>query len=322
MKSLSRSWEVSLLRSFKLFLVIALLSSCSLFEKRAETPKKEIRDWSPASKSSADNSSPRKRLVLLPFLDTNSSHPAEFRDSARRSLMMDLNKTGDLIALSSDELKLDLSKKSDDGSYDLKELAKQTKDAGISGLLSGQIVKVRVESKSGQIGIVRKLKTGIEVDVQVRIASMPSGKEIFNTVKTVRIEDENLRVAERVDTDRFVQGNPDLIQVMIKDAFLEFTPQIISSLDRVSWEGRIAAVQGDRIFLNVGRISGLQVGDLLKVSEEGDDIFDPDSGTHIGKSPGRLKGTLEVISYFGNDGSIAVIHSGAGFKENDRVEIY
>ena len=103
---------------------------------------------------------------------------------------------------------------------------------------------------------------------------------------------------------------------------MEFTPQIISSLGKISWEGRIAAISGDRIYLNVGRISGLEVGDLLKVSDEGDDIYDPESGGHIGKVPGRMKGTLEVISYFGNDGAIAVIHSGSGFKENDKIELY
>jgi len=76
------------------------------------------------------------------------------------------------------------------------------------------------------------------------------------------------------------------------------------------------------LYLNVGRTSGLQVGDLLKVMDDGDDIYDPENGSHVGRVPGRLKGTLELISYFGADGSVAVIHSGSGFKENDRVEIY
>ena len=103
---------------------------------------------------------------------------------------------------------------------------------------------------------------------------------------------------------------------------MDFTPQILATMDKMSWEGRIAALSGDRIFLNVGRISGLQIGDILKVSDEGDEIYDPQSGNYIGKVPGRLKGTLEVVSYFGQDGSIAVIHSGAGFRENDRIELY
>ena len=64
------------------------------------------------------------------------------------------------------------------------------------------------------------------------------------------------------------------------------------------------------------------MGDILKITEEGDEIFDPDTGIFIGRAPGRMKGTVEVVSYFGRDGSICLIHSGSGFKENDRVELY
>lgn len=109
---------------------------------------------------------------------------------------------------------------------------------------------------------------------------------------------------------------------MVTEAFLDFTPQIVATMDKMIWEGRVAALSGDRIFLNVGRVSGIQIGDILRVSDEGDEIYDPQSGNYIGKVPGRLKGTLEVVSYFGQDGAIAIVHSGAGFKENDRVELY
>ena len=125
-----------------------------------------------------------------------------------------------------------------------------------------------------------------------------------------------------MDTDKYFTNNPLILEKLINDAFVDFIPSILSTMDRLSWEGRIAMVTGDRIFLNVGKISGLQIGDILKVNEEGDEVYDPQSGSYIGKTPGRLKGTLEVVSYFGQDGSIAVIHSGNGFKENDRVELY
>jgi hypothetical protein len=90
----------------------------------------------------------------------------------------------------------------------------------------------------------------------------------------------------------------------------------------MTWEGRIAMIAGDRVYLNAGRLSGLQINDILKVTEEGKEIYDPQTGRFIGKAPGRMKGTVEVVSYFGKDGAIAVIHSGSGFKENDRVEMY
>jgi hypothetical protein len=81
-------------------------------------------------------------------------------------------------------------------------------------------------------------------------------------------------------------------------------------------------MKGDRIYLNAGQMTGLQVGDTLKVLDDGEEIFDPVSNQLIGQSPGRVKGTVKVIAYFGKDGSLCVLESGGGFREGDRVELY
>ena len=299
-----------------------LLSSCSLMQRDDNASSVIRREVKETVGSKVSSNGPKKRVALLPFLDANSNRPSEFMTLSRQALMDDLNRSGELMALPSEEFKLDLNQKAKDGHYDMMALSRQARNQGLSALLEGKLLQIRVDTASPTIGIIRRMKTGIEVDIQVRVASLRGGKEVFNTIKTVRLEDETVRFAEKVDTDKFVEANPDLVKIMIKDAFLEFKNQIIGSLGRLDWEGRVAAVQGERIYLNVGKISGLQVGDLLKVSEDGDDIYDPDSGQFIGRGPGRMKGTLEVVSFFGNDGSIAVIHSGAGFKENDKVEMY
>jgi hypothetical protein len=201
-------------------------------------------------------------------------------------------------------------------------MAKLSQNLGVTALLEGKIIDIKVHKKSDEVGVFRQMKTTFDCVVRVRIVSSRSGKELFNTTKTVTIEESNIRVAEGVDTDRLFKNNPEMVERLVEDSFLEFKDQIINTLDKLSWEGRVALVSGDRIFLNVGRISGLQVGDILKVSEDGEEVFDPQSGGFIGKGPGRLKGTLEVVSYFGQDGAIAVVHSGAGFKENDKIELY
>ena len=108
----------------------------------------------------------------------------------------------------------------------------------------------------------------------------------------------------------------------VRKAFAATVPGLVKSIEKLDWEGRVALVNGDRLYLNAGRISGIQIGDILKVTEDGEEIFDPETGAFIGLAPGRMKGTIEVVSYFGKDGAIAVIHSGSGFKENDRVELY
>ena len=297
-----------------------LLSGCATLNRNAPGTRREIRDVNYEARR--QDSAPRKRLMILPFLDASEKRPQELRDKARKIFIEELNRTGEVIALDSRELSLDLSKFQSGGQYKLPEIAKAAQALGVNAVLEGKIQDVRIQRKADNVGLVRNLSTVFEVSAQVRVVTTRAAKEVFNTLKTVTVDEQGVRVAERVETDAFLANNPDMVQSIIRDAFVDFAPQVLASLDKVAWEGRIAAITGDRMYLNVGRVSGLQVGDLLRVVEEGDDVYDPESGGHIGLVPGRLKGTLEVISYFGQDGAISIIHSGSGFKENDRVELY
>jgi hypothetical protein len=303
-----------------IFLLIPFTVSC-VSGPTGPVVKREVKDVSPIARKSED-AAPRKRLMILPFLDASSQRPQTLRDQARAEVIKELNKTGELIVVDSEDLKVDFSKQIQSGEYNFDQIAKPAATLGVAAVMEGKILELKVRRKSDEVGVFRQLKTTFDCVVRVRIVSARSGKELFNTTKTVTIEESNVRVAEAVDTDRFFKANPEVLQNLVEDSFLEFTSQIVTTMDKLAWEGRIAMVSGDRIFLNVGRLSGLQVGDILKVSDEGEEVFDPQSGNYIGKGPGRLKGTLEVVSYFGQDGSIAVVHSGAGFKENDRIELY
>ena len=296
------------MRLFVSLMIMMSVAGCVTMDRSAPGMSREIRDENQVSRN--DDQAPRKRLMILPFLDVSDKRPQSLRDRARSAFISDLNRSGDVIALDSKELNVDLSKMTDANGYKMADVSKAATSLGVNAVLEGKILDIRIKRKSDNVGIVRHLTSSFEVVAQVRVVTARTGKELFNTIKTVTLEDQGVRVAERVDTDKYMQNNPDLIEVIVKDAFLDFTPQVLASLEKVSWEGRIAAINGDRIYLNVGKISGLQMGDLLKVLEEGDDVYDPESGTHIGRVPGRVKGTLEVISYFGTDGSIAIIHSG------------
>ncbi|KYG63867.1 hypothetical protein AZI86_13695 [Bdellovibrio bacteriovorus] len=301
-------------------MVVVTAAGCSIIERSQPGLRREIKDVNYEARR--DDASPRKRLMVLPFLDESEKRPQDLRDRARQAFIMDLNRTGDVIAIDSKELNMDVTRMMSGGQYKLQEIAKAAQAMGVNAVLEGKIKDIRIKRSADNVGIVRQMSTTFEIVAQVRVVTGRSGREVFNTVKTVTVEEKGSRVGERVETDKFLANNPEMVEVIVKDAFLDFTPQVMNSLDKVSWEGRIAAINGDRIYLNVGRVSGLQVGDLLKVIDEGDDVYDPESGSHIGRVPGRLKGTLEVISYFGNDGAISVIHSGSGFRENDRVELY
>lgn len=296
------------------------LQSACVSSPEAPSVKKQIKDVSQIVRK--DDVGPKKRIMVLPFLDESEERPGEWRDAAEKKFILELNKQDEIIAINSEDLKLNPERYIQSGKYNFEELAKEGKDLGIAAFLEGKVVDIKVKRKADAVGVFRQMKTTFEAQVRMRVASARNGKELFNTLKTVTVEESNVRVSDNVKANQFLAANPELLKNLVTESFLDFEPQIVESLNKMVWEGRIAGFSGDRVFLNVGRVSGLQVGDVLKVSDEGEEVFDPQSGGFIGKVPGRMKGTLEVISYFGQDGAVAVIHSGAGFKENDRVEIY
>lgn len=264
---------------------------------------------------------PRKRIVVLPFIDRSADRPASILNQARMEFMNELNKTQEMVALDASELKMDLSTFLKNGEYDLPAISQATQNLGISSVLEGKVIDVRFKNQAEDLGSETR-KAIFEIVVKARMMNVKTGQELLNMVKTVSLEEENTKLPRAISSEAFFNKNPQLVEVLLKDAFMDFTGKMIDSLSQVSWEGRIATVKGEKIYLNVGQISGLQIGDILKVVEDGTEVYDPEIGYHIGKVPGKVKGTVEVVGYFGQDGAVGVLHSGAGFKENDRIEIY
>jgi hypothetical protein len=323
--------------------VALMFSSCSLFQRHDTVETVEVSAANPAPaeakpttlkktitdedlRKNQDDKELKKRVVVLPFIDKKGNLEPSVLKNAQNSFMDSLNSSGEMIALDSSVLKLDLSKYIKNNTYDMKAIAKDIQNAGVSCLLESRIINLRFkgedESKVDNSSSLKTRVVSFEAVVQARLVNIRSEQELFNTVKTVNIEDEAARVPENVSSENFFKRNTELSEIIIKDAFLDYNTKLVESLKLISWEGRIAALQGERIYLNVGQISGVQLGDILKVVDDGSEIYDTELGYHLGKVPGKVKGTLEIVGFFGQDGAVSVIHSGAGFKENDRVEIY
>ncbi|MGZ3725848.1 MAG: hypothetical protein ACXWQQ_08605 [Pseudobdellovibrio sp.] len=277
-------------------------------------------------KNRGDDKELKKRIVVLPFIDKKGIRSKEVLAKAQEAFMDVINQNGDMIALDSSVLKLDLQKYIKNGYYDLKGISQASNKVGISSLLEGRVVDMRFKNedpaKVDNSSSLKMRSVSFEIVVQARLFNTHSEQELLNTVKTVTVDDPASQIPENITSDNFFSKNTELTELLIKDAFFDFNAKLVDALKLISWEGRIAALQGEKIYLNVGKISGVQLGDILKVVEDSNEIYDPELGYHVGKVQGKVKGTLEIVGFFGQDGAISVVHSGAGFKENDRVEIY
>jgi hypothetical protein len=82
-------------------------------------------------------------------------------------------------------------------------------------------------------------------------------------------------------------------------------------------QGRVAAVTGNQLILNVGTKAGVKVGDQLSVERVGQEIKDPATGRVIR----RLTTPVGVVTVVEADeeSAVANIVSGADFRVKDSV---
>jgi hypothetical protein len=71
--------------------------------------------------------------------------------------------------------------------------------------------------------------------------------------------------------------------------------EIISTMDRVPWIGKIASISGQKVYLNAGIIDNVKVGDRFNLFSLGKAIQDPDSKEIIGYEE-EPAGKAEVVT--------------------------
>ena len=106
------------------------------------------------------------------------------------------------------------------------------------------------------------------------------------------------------------------IELSLEDMFDGFLRQ----LDLLEWTTTVAKVEGNNLYLNAGKSTGLRIGDTLEVFEPGKEIIHPVTNFSLGWTTGQLKGVVRVTDLFGVDAAIGKVVQGQGFNPNDVVK--
>lgn len=95
---------------------------------------------------------------------------------------------------------------------------------------------------------------------------------------------------------------------------------LLRQLDILEWTTTIAKIEGENIFINAGKLSGLRVGDTLEIYEPGKEIIHQTTNYSLGWTTGKLKGVIRIVELFGIDGAIGKVVQGDSFTLNDVVK--
>jgi hypothetical protein len=299
-----------------LILISFIASSCAPIARR-----RPINQVSKAN-SVTEFSPVRKKVALLTFSNESPMGGEDLAITATEEFRRELGKSREFLFDPSAESVFGNSKEIyAGGGVKLAQLARKAKMSGVNIVIFGRIKEARVRQKSDEIGFVRKVKSLAESKLEIQVYDVLSNKQLFSDTLDGNISDDNLRFYKS-ETEDNLSYRQELLRYSVKVASRKFIPRIVKIGARLDWMGRVAKIIGTRIYINAGRSSGLNLGDILKVVTEGQEIFDPESGAMIGMSEGEVKGTLEIVDYFGEDGAVCNLHSGGSVTEGDFVQLY
>jgi hypothetical protein len=299
-----------------LLAVVFLIESCAPITRRRPISEasqvKRVAEFSPI----------KKKIALLSFYNESPLGGDDLAINATEELRRELSRTREFIIDPEAESLFGNSKEIyAGGGIKLAQLARKAKMSGVNVVVFGRIKEARVRQKSDEVGFVRKIKSLSETYVEIKVYDVISNKELFSETVDGNISDDNLRFY-KTETEDNLAYRQELLRYSVKVAVRKFVPKMVKIGGKLDWMGRVAKIIGTKIYINAGRNSGINVGDILKVITEGQEIFDPESGAMIGFSQGEVKGTLEVIDYVAADGAVCILHSGGSVTEGDFVELY
>ncbi len=311
--------NIYLLGSLLLMAAVLIFNGCAVKTSGEVRDDSSLTGISDELALSGDYTGPKLRVGVVNFQNRTPSKHMGIGEAAADILGTILQKTGRFIIIPQQDVAsiLDQQAMGASGAINPATAAKMGKVLGLNAMVTGAITAYSEAEEGSDYLVYKKKKQIARVTVDYRIVDTTTGIQM--------VADSGQGVYEKKTGGALGLGSKssydaDLRDGALRDALTKAMVNMLPQFERQEWSGRIASIKGRTVYLNAGQKTGLKVGDLLMVQELGEEIIDPQTNVSLGRAPGPLKGELMVTGFFGSDGSVAIIKSGAGFKANDLVK--
>jgi curli biogenesis system outer membrane secretion channel CsgG len=317
------SW---LLTTGVFFIVVTFsLAGCSPSMSGAVKNDTTLTDTSQQLKTTSDvgdYKGPKLRVGVVNFQNKTPSKVLGIGEAAAEILGTILQKTERFIVIPQQDLQSILAQQRL-GTSDVinpETAAKMGQIMGLNAIVTGSITAYS-ETEEGYDYLVSKGKKQIaRVTVDYRIVDTTTGAQL--------LADSGAGIYEKSVGSVLGMGtkaayDPDLRDGALRDALNKAMVNMMKQLGKRKWNGRVAQVDGNNLYINAGQKSGLNVGEKLDVFRPGKEIIDPVTKQNLGSTENKIGQALVQQNDLGDqaDLSIAVPTSGTGFKPGDIVKI-
>ncbi|MBN1384617.1 MAG: hypothetical protein JW983_07055 [Elusimicrobia bacterium] len=301
-------WKVGLLTlllSYSLTLFTSCAPSTRVKKKQAVTIDKPKEVIVP----------PKKKISVIDFENKTAYGQRRLGTAASDILMTELGKSGKFILIERAKLNkvLEEQKLQTTGLIDSHTVSKAGKILGLDAVVVGAVSQFGIK-KGGSNYLLTQSKSQVaECTVDIRVIEVETGKILYiDSGKGVAKSSKGsfLGMGTKGAYDETIEGES------LRAAIAKFVDNIVFQVNARPWSCRVAEVDADNIYLDAGQESNLKLGTKLIVYSQGKEIRSPDTGMVIGRTEKKL-GEIEVIDYFGTNGSTAKLINGKRPQRGD-----
>ena len=244
-----------------------------------------------------------KKKVLVPYFDDRTVEGEEvLGDWVAEKLMKEVNRRSlQILFADYQSVKEFLEKKGFD-SKDLQTpriLQLLNEDFGIHAIVIGQLsgpyvfATKTVDDREGTASAIIK--------IDISLVDTYSGK----TLKILSASNPTFAAKEK---GSFSEEKARVKAIDLTVASLGRS--LTRELDGMDWFGRIAKVEGEEVYINAGKLTGLKVGDVMEVFHPGGP-----------GERGEVKGRIRVSAFLGIDASMGRLIQGKNPDVNDILKL-
>jgi len=241
----------------------------------------------------------KKRVMVVPFTDVTETGYEGLPDMVTQSLVSEIQAKSDRIVLFDANVMSEALKERQIGfeSLDSPEVARLAGQwFNIHAILAGSIDHLFVSSAASNI--TGKGKTSYAIaKIRAHLIDTETGR-------VQRSWEEKNPIFESKEKGDFPEEKAELKAIDLITS--RIGQDAVRELEKIDWFATIARVDGQRVYISAGKISGVQVGDRLSV--------------YPSDSPQDARGQVRILNLFGLDASVAEIVQGQAIRVNDVVK--
>ncbi|OGS44753.1 MAG: hypothetical protein A2539_03975 [Elusimicrobia bacterium RIFOXYD2_FULL_34_15] len=251
---------------------------------------------------------PKKKISVIEFENKTAYGQRRLGTAASDILLTELGKSQKFILIERSKLDkvMEEQKIQTTGLIDANTVTQVGKILGLDAIVIGSISQFGVKTGGSDYLITQSKQQVAECTVDIRVIEVETGKIIYvDSGKGVSKSSKGsfLGMGTKGGYDETLEGES------LRAAIAKFVDNIVIQVNARPWSCRVAEVDENNIYLDAGKESNLKLGTKLVVYHQGKEIRSPDTGMVIGKTESKV-GEIEVVDYFGENGSTAKVVTG------------